>query len=281
MQTLTDIPAAERRLDLTGVSTALLEGGDGPPLVCLHGPGANASHWDCVIRDFASTNRVVAPDLPGLGESKLANGRPTAALVIDWLAELISETCPEPPIVIGNGVGGAIAVRFANERAGECARLVLVDALGLRAFQPAPRFGRALNAFVAEPTEATHEELWRYCAHDLTRLQMRMGAEWEQFAAYNLDRAQTPEVMMALGSLMGDFGLPAIPASELARIDVPTSLIWGRHDLATPVEVAEQASERYGWPLAVIEDCGDDPPVEQPEAFVAALREQLDHEEAR
>src|SRR5687768_1206219 len=131
MQTLTDIPAAERRLDLTGVSTALLEGGDGPPLVCLHGPGANASHWDCVIRDFASTNRVVAPDLPGLGESKLANGKPTAALVVDWLAELISETCTEAPTVIGNGVGGAIAVRFANERAGECARLVLVDSLGL------------------------------------------------------------------------------------------------------------------------------------------------------
>jgi pimeloyl-ACP methyl ester carboxylesterase len=281
MQTLTDIPAAERRLDLTGVSTALLEGGDGPPLVCLHGPGANASHWDCVIRDFASTNRVVAPDLPGLGESVLANGKPTAALVVDWLAELISETCNEAPTVIGNGVGGAIAVRFATERAGECARLVLVDSLGLRAFQPAPQFGRALNAFVADPTEATHEELWRHCAHDLPRLQMRMGAEWESFAAYNLDRAQTPEVMMALGALMGDFGLPAIPASELARINFPTSLIWGRHDLATPVEVAEQVSARYDWPLAVIEDCGDDPPVEQPEAFVAALREQLDQEAAR
>ena len=175
MQTLTDIPAAERRLDLTGVSTAVLEGGDGPPLVCLHGPGANASHWDCVIRDFTATNRVVAPDLPGLGESKLADGKPTAALVIDWLAELISETCPEAPTVIGNGVGGAIAVRFANERAGECARLVLVDALGLRAFEPAPRFGRALNAFVADPTDATHEELWRYCAHDLPRLQSAHG----------------------------------------------------------------------------------------------------------
>ncbi len=281
MQTLTDIPAAERRLELTGVSTALLQGGDGPPLVCLHGPGANASHWDSVIRGFAATNRVVAPDLPGLGESVLANGKPTAALVVDWLAELISETCAEPPTLVGNGVGGAIAVHFANERADECARLVLVDSLGLRPFQPAPRFGRALNAFLADPTDATHEELWRYCAHDLPRLQRRMGTEWEQFAAYNLDRAQTPEVMMALGALMGDFGLPAIPAHDLARIDVPTSLIWGRHDLATPVEVAEQASARHGWPLTVIEDCGDDPPVEQPEAFVAALREQLDREEAR
>ena len=75
--------------------------------------------------------------------------------------------------------------------------------------------------------------------------------------------------MAALGGLMERFGLPAIPAAELERIAVPTALIWGRHDLATPLEVAEAASARHGWPLHVIEDCADDPPVEQPEAFVA------------
>ena len=45
---------------------------------------------------------------------------------------------------------------------------------------------------------------------------------------------------------------------------MPTTLIWGRHDLATPLRVAEAASARYGWPLHVIEDAADDPPVERP-----------------
>ena len=74
---------------------------------------------------------------------------------------------------------------------------------------------------------------------------------------------------------MGEFGLPEIPDAELERIAVPTSLIWGRQDLATPLAVAEAVSARHGWPLHVIEDCGDDPPIEQPEAFLRALRSEL------
>ena len=70
--------------------------------------------------------------------------------------------------------------------------------------------------------------------------------------------------------------MPAIPPADLARIAVPTTLIWGRHDLATPLPIAEAASARYGWPLHVIEDAGDDPPIEQPEAFLNALRVALD-----
>ena len=46
-----DLPVAERRLDVAGVATAVLEGGDGPPLVLLHGPGANATHWMHAILD--------------------------------------------------------------------------------------------------------------------------------------------------------------------------------------------------------------------------------------
>jgi pimeloyl-ACP methyl ester carboxylesterase len=68
------------------------------------------------------------------------------------------------------------------------------------------------------------------------------------------------------------FGIAPIAPEELARIKVSTSLIWGRHDLATPLAVAEAASKRYRWPLHVIENANDDPPVEQPEAVLQALR---------
>ena len=74
---------------------------------------------------------------------------------------------------------------------------------------------------------------------------------------------------------MEQLGIPAIPPADLARIAVPTTLIWGRHDLATPLAVAEEASARYGWPLHIIENCNDDPPVEQPEALLRALRTAL------
>ena len=67
--------------------------------------------------------------------------------------------------------------------------------------------------------------------------------------------------------------MPAIAPADLARIGVPTTLIWGRHDRATPLAVAQEAGDRYGWPLRIIENAGDDPPMEQPHAFLAALRE--------
>ena len=70
---------------------------------------------------------------------------------------------------------------------------------------------------------------------------------------------------------MAEFGMAEIPADVLARISVPTTLIWGRHDLATPLRVAEAASRAFGWPLHVVENAADDPAFEQPEAFVDVL----------
>ncbi len=57
---------------------------------------------------------------------------------------------------------------------------------------------------------------------------------------------------------------------------MPTALIWGRLDLQARLRVAEAASARNGWPLHVIEACGVDPNVEQPGAFLDALRAELD-----
>lgn len=76
---------------------------------------------------------------------------------------------------------------------------------------------------------------------------------------------------------MEQFGIPAIPLAELSRIPIPTSLIWGRHDLVTPLPIAEAASARYGWPLYVIENAAADPPMEQPAAFVQTLLAALTH----
>ena len=274
-QALAGLDVKQRRRQLARIPTAVLEGGEGPPLILLHGPMASAAHWGSVLPFLLATHRVIAPDLPGHGASETGDGPLDADQVLAWLAELVDASCPEPPVLVGNALGGAIAARFAAEHGDRLAGLVLVDALGVAAFRPAPAFAQALEGFLAQPTVETHDRLWRHCAHDLDGLRERMGAQWGPFEAYNLDRARTPSVVSALGALMAEFGLPAIPSDTLRRIRVPTTLIWGRHDLATALPVAEAAAERLGWPLHVIEACADDPPVEQPEAFLDTLRAAL------
>jgi hypothetical protein len=68
---------------------------------------------------------------------------------------------------------------------------------------------------------------------------------------------------------------PTFPATAPPGFTVPTTLIWGRHDLQVRLRVAEAASARYGWPLHVVEDAADDPAVGQPEAFLDALEAAL------
>jgi pimeloyl-ACP methyl ester carboxylesterase len=284
---LAETGVVERRLRLGDIQTAVLEGGEGPPLVLLHGPGGNATHWHRVLPDLVANRRVIAPDLPGQGASEVEGGPLDADRVLTWLADLIDRTCSSPPTLVGFALGGAIAARFAADdrgRGGAAStgghtprldRLVLVDALGLVPFDPAPDFAIALNDFLSQPTAASHDRLWQHCALDLDTLQHRWGERWDDFRAYNVDRAQTPSVQSSMSALMATFGGPAIPADDLERIDVPTTLIWGRQDLATPLHLAQAVSERYGWPLHVIDDCGDDPPIEAPEKFLAVLRSAL------
>lgn len=269
---LDGLPVVERRLQLAGISTAVLEGGAGEPVVLLHGPGEYAATWMRIIPDLVRTHRVIAPDLPGHGASEVTSGSLDADRVLLWLGELIESTCASPPALVGQILGGAIAASFAAARSDRLARLVLADALGLAPFEPAPEFALALSDFMARPDEDTHDRLWRRCAFDLDAMRDRMGESWNMRKAYNLDRARMPSVQAALHALMGEFGMPAIPETDLARIAVPTTLVWGRHDLATGLEIAGAASARYGWPLLVIEDAGADAAIEQPEAFLEALR---------
>jgi pimeloyl-ACP methyl ester carboxylesterase len=268
---LSGLPVSERRLALSGVSTSVLEGGGGSPVVLLHGPAGYAAHWMGLIPGLVATHRVVAPDLPGHGASEIRDGRLDEGRMLDWLDALIERTCTVPPVVVGALAGGAIAMRFAIERGARVRRLVLIDTFGLAPLEPAPEMAQALQAFLARPDPDTHERLWQFCAFDLKRLQQREGARWQPFEAYTLDRARTPSVQQAVGRVLELFAFPPIPPADLARLALPVDLVWGRHDRATPLAVAEAAGRRYGWPLHVIEDSNDDPAVEQPQAVLRAL----------
>lgn len=273
---LAAIPATERRLELAGVSTAVLDGGDGPPLVVLHGGGQSAATWIRVLPPLMATHRVIAPDLPGHGASGTPDGTLDADGVLAWLDTLIESSCPSPPALLGHTLGGAIAARYATGHSERISLLVLVDALGLGPFRPVPRFALAMVGYLARPTEHTRDRFLRQRILDLERVHDQMGEHWESIVTCGLDGAQTPSKKAASRSLMKAFGVSPIPQAELERIRVPTVLIWGRHDLQARLGVAEAASARYGWPLHVIQDSGVDPNVEQPDAFLDALCAELD-----
>jgi len=112
-QLLSGLPVTERRLQVAGVSTMVLEGGAGPPIILLHGPGDFAGMWMRVLPDLVTTHRVVAPDLPGHGTSELVEGWLDADGLRAWLSGLIERTCASPPVLIGHVLGGAIGARFA------------------------------------------------------------------------------------------------------------------------------------------------------------------------
>ena len=271
---LAGLPVTERRFAVAGVSTAVLEGGHGPPVVFLQ--TEFAAVWMRVIPELVRTHRVIAPDLPGLGASHVSNGPPRVDTVLRWVGELIEQTCPTPPVLVGKGAGGAIAARFAVDHSDQLQALVLVDTYGLARYRPAPGMALTFAGVMLRPTERGLERGFRnYCFVDLDGVRGEMGERWEAIAAYALDRFRTPAVRAAMRHLMRPLA-SAIPPHDLARITVPTTLIWGRHDRAVRLNVARLASERYGWALHVIEDARDDPAIEQPQAFLNALRTALD-----
>jgi pimeloyl-ACP methyl ester carboxylesterase len=271
---LAGTPVTERRLDLSGVSTAVLEAGAGPPVVLLHGQGGWSGMWLPFIPDLMKTYRVVAADLPGLGASEVPDGPPDADRVLAWLGELIRRTCPTPPALVGASLGASIAARFAIAHPDRLSRLVLVGAGSLGRFRPAPGVLLALIRFLARPNERTQRGFLRQVAVDPANARALMGDRWDASQVYSLERARTPSVRAANRRMLRELGTKTIPPEELARIDVPTALIWGRHDRVMRLRIAEQASARYGWPLHVIEAAGHFS-IEQPEAFQMALRAAL------
>ena len=124
---LAKLPVSERRLQIARVSTAVLDGGDGQPVILLHGPGGYAAHWMRIIPELATTHHVIAPDLPGHGASEVTDGSLDAEDVLIWLGEFIDQTCKSKPVLIGELMGGAIAARYACRHSDLLDALVLVD----------------------------------------------------------------------------------------------------------------------------------------------------------
>ncbi len=256
---LVGLPVTERRLDLAGVSTSFLEGGEGPPIVLLHGQGGFAAMWGRVIPHLVESHRVVVPDLLGLGHSEVRTGTLDAPRIVAWLRELIEQTCSEPPILVAHSLGGSFAARFAIEHGDRIRRVVLVDSGSLDRFRPRLAVILALVRFSARPSPATHDRFLGQVLVDLERTRAGWGGRWGAFEAYHIDRAAQPSVGAANRQLLRRMGVRRIPSDQLGKIDVPVALIWGRNDPVMRFRIAENASRKFGWPLYPIDDCGHVP----------------------
>jgi pimeloyl-ACP methyl ester carboxylesterase len=269
-----DLPVKEYQIQAGDIFTTYLEGGEGTPFVLLHGPGESAIWWMRVIPHLVKTFNVIVPDLPGHGSSGSAKDKLTKKIVIDWLDAFLYKTCSKPPVLVGHVVGGAISANYAIHAGKKLKHLVLVDSLGLSSFRPDPRFAYQFLRFMINPTEKSYLRFLPHCIFDLKGLISSIDIYWPSFLAYNLACAQHPEKMAAAKGIMSALS-GKIPERELAKIDIPVTLIWGRHDKANNLKVAFKASKKYGWPLRIIEDTRDDPKLEKPVEFVQVVESMM------
>ena len=133
----------------------MLEGGNSEPIILLHGIGGFAAEWACVLPKLVGSHRVVVPDLPGLGRSRLGNSSLDVVSVVEWLRQLIEQTCKERPTLVGHSLGGGIAARFAISHPDMIRQVVLEDSASLGRFRPAPGLVAAIIRFGARPTRMT------------------------------------------------------------------------------------------------------------------------------
>jgi pimeloyl-ACP methyl ester carboxylesterase len=267
---LKGLPVDERRLNVNGIGTVVLEGGQGSPLVLLHGGiECGGAYWAPVIDRLAETHRLVVPDVPGLGESE-----PVALLdavaFADWFTELLRLTCDEKPTLVAHSLLGTLAARFASQRGDLLRRLVIYGAPGIGPYRMPPGLRVVAIRFALRPSEPNSERFDRWAFVDLDRARQQNPDWFEAFSAYTRARAVVPHVKATMRQLIGSC-TKQVPDAELRRIDVPRVLLWGERDRFVPVGLAEAASTRLGWPLHVINDAGHVPHIERPDAFLDAM----------
>jgi 2-hydroxymuconate-semialdehyde hydrolase len=274
-----DAPLTEHRIDVGGTSTALHEGGDGPPLVLLQGGiECGGAYWAPVASGLAERHRLVIPDVPGLGESEPIE-RLDASRFAAWLVALLKLTCEGRPALLAHSLLGSLAAGFATRHGGLLRRLVVYGAPGVAPYRMPLGLRVVAIRFGLRPTERNSERFDRWAFFDLGRARARDPEWFDAWRAYTRSRALLPHVKRTMRHLIAS-GTKRIPDAELRRIDAPTSLIWGRQDRFVSPEVGEAASTRLGWPLGVVDDAGHVPHIERPEAFLKALRPQIEDQRA-
>jgi len=267
---LAGLPITEQVLDVRGVETTVLEAGDGPPVVLLHGGiECGGAYWAPVIARLAEHNRLVVPDAPGLGES-LPVRRLDDDTFAAWFTGVLEQTHAEQPTLVAHSLLGSATARLVARRGDLLRGLVVYGVPGVGPYRMPMRLRYVAIRFGIRPSARNAERFDRFALLDLDANRRRDPEWFAAFDAYARSQATLRHVKRTMRRLIAA-ETKQIPDTELGRIAVPTTLLWGRHDRMVPLDLAQGAAERLGWPLRVIDDAAHAPHMEQPEAFVDAL----------
>ncbi|HEX3669172.1 MAG TPA: alpha/beta hydrolase [Acidimicrobiia bacterium] len=267
---LAGLPITERVLDVGGIETTVLEAGDGPSLVLLHGGiECGGAYWAPVIARLAERHRLVVPDVPGLGESAPVD-RLDDDTFAEWLAGVLEQMHAEQPALVAHSLLGSAAARFAARRSDLLRGLVVYGAPGVGPYRMPMRLRYVAIRFGIRPSPRNAERFDRFALLDLDANRRRDPEWFAAFDEYARSRGTVPHVKRTMRRLISA-ETKQIPDVELGRIAVPTTLLWGRHDRMVPLALAQGAAERLGWPLHVVDGAAHAPHMEQPEAFAAVL----------
>jgi pimeloyl-ACP methyl ester carboxylesterase len=264
-----------------GVRTFFIEAGQGRPVVLLHGLGATNASMLPTLRELARDHRVIAPDLPGFGDSAKPLRSLHAGFYARWFAELCTELGLERPHVIGNSMGGRIAVEAGLRYPESVDRLVLLA--------PSPAFlkgrdwvrlVRLLRPELAlVPLPVPHRAVVQGIRRMFSQ-PSRLEDAWYDAAADEFLRVfSRPRGRISFFSAMRQIyleephGKPGGFWSRLPVLDRPALFVWGRRDRLVPARFAAHVERALPAATSVVlDDCGHVPHYELPETTHALVR---------
>ena len=269
-------PADERTVD--GRRTRCRISGDGPPVVLLHGIGRTLDDFTALHTALARDHLVLAVDLPGHGGSAPLDGPHTLPALAAAVARFLDVAgVTGPAHLVGNSLGGAVAMRLAADEPRRVASLALLNSAGfgrevtvalrLLAVRPLARLLLRPHPRIARRTE-------RAIFHDPAYVT-------DERIATALAAAGQPHAARVMLELVRDLGTwrgvrPQWRADLLdavAALDLPTLLVWGERDLVLPA--AHLAYARTRLPDAashLFRDTGHMPQIERTAEVEALLR---------
>jgi pimeloyl-ACP methyl ester carboxylesterase len=255
---------------------AVDECGEGEALLLLHGLGANRGIWQAVTPELARSRRVIAPDLPGFGDSRPLDGGFALERAADAIAAAGAERIDGAFDLLGHSLGGAVAVSVARRHPGLVRRLVLCAPAGLA---PRPDLVAIVLSSGAPAFLSARRTIGRRLAGSRTaRRALLFGAVHdggrltEDQAVALLDASREAGALRSAARV----AISVDVRSEVARIGCPVGLMWGERDLVVAAKSRSELADRYpALPLETIPSAGHVAQVERPREFAAALERLL------
>ncbi len=256
------------------VRTRVLEAGRGEPLILLHGGGGHAESYIRNIIPLSAQFHVYAPDMLGHGFTDAPDVPYTIADFADHLSSFIEAIGAKEVHLLGESLGGWVAAWLALHYPEKVSKLILVTSAGLK---PTDVLSQQEAEGLARLKNLTDAAL-----RDVTREGVRRRLEWlfhdpslvpEELVEVRYRIYSRPEIREALSRTFHNATTEArepflLTPERLARIQVPTLILWTRHNPTTPWWVAEQAHRMIrGSQFVIMENCAHWPQYEQAEQF--------------